>query len=64
MLLKQIPVSLFLKQIYKLGVKSFDAASINEVELVRNLFTKSKIYFMNPVKPVNSIKKAYFDFLV
>ena len=59
---KTNPSEFILKQIYKLGVKSFDAASINEVELVRNLFTKSKIYFMNPVKPVNSIKKAYFDF--
>jgi len=59
---KTNPCEFILKHIHKLGIKSFDAASINEVALIRNLFTKSKIYFMNPVKPVNSIKKAYFDF--
>ena len=59
---KANPSEFILKKIYELGIRSFDAASINEIKLVKSLFNNSKIYFMNPVKPRHSIKEAYYKY--
>ena len=50
-----------LKHIISSGIKNFDAASINEIELVRNLKSDAHIYFMHTVKSRNDISKAYFN---
>jgi ornithine decarboxylase len=50
-----------LKHIIKNGIKNFDAASINEIQLIRNLKPDAKIYFMHTVKSRNDISKAYYN---
>ena len=59
---KANPSEFILKIIYQMGLDSFDAASLNEIKTIRNLFSKSKIYFMNPVKSENSISQAYYKY--
>ncbi len=59
---KTNPSEFILKQIYELGLKSFDVASINEVKLIKTLFKNAQIFFMNPVKSRVAIKKAYFNY--
>ncbi len=44
------------------GVRSFDVASIAEVELVRTQKPKARLAFMHPVKSRAAITRAYFDF--
>ena len=48
-----------LRAIYHAGVRSFDAASIEEVRLVRRISKKARIYFMHPVKSPEAIREAY-----
>lgn len=54
------PDRLVLQTLYRNGVKSFDAASIEEVRLVRKAAPKAKIYFMHPVKAPEAVREAYF----
>ena len=61
---KTNPSKFILQKIYKLGVRSFDVASINEVKLIKNLFKNANIFFKNPIKPRYAIQKAYFDYFV
>ena len=44
------------------GVNSFDVASINEIQIIKNLNPKSKLYFMHTVKSKEDIKSAYFQY--
>ena len=37
-------------------------ASIGEIKAVKSLFSAAEIFFMNPIKPRNSIRQAYFNF--
>lgn len=53
------PDRLVLQTLWRSGVKSFDAASIDEVRLVRKTLPKAKIYFMHPVKAPEAIAEAY-----
>lgn len=53
------PDRLVLQTLWRNGVKSFDAASIEEVRLVRKMFPKATIYFMHPVKAPEAIAEAY-----
>lgn len=41
------------------GMKNFDAASIEEIRLVRRVAPKARIYFMHPIKAPESIREAY-----
>ena len=50
-----------LKHIIKNGIENFDAASINEIKLIRNLKSDAHIYFMHTVKSRNDISEAYFN---
>jgi ornithine decarboxylase len=43
------------------GVQAFDAASINEVRLIKKLFPNAPVYFMAPVKSRSAIREAYTD---
>jgi len=50
-----------LKHIIKNGIENFDAASINEIKLIRNLKSDAHVYFMHTVKSRNDISEAYFN---
>src|SRR5262249_33271604 len=41
------------------GMKNFDAASIDEIRLVRRIAPKARILFMHPVKAPEAIREAY-----
>lgn len=43
------------------GVRSFDVASIPEIELVRSVAPQARLAFMHPVKSRVAITQAYFD---
>ena len=61
---KSNPSRYILETIFNQGVTSFDVASINEVKIVKKLFPKANIFFMNPIKPKHSITEAYFKYNV
>ena len=50
-----------LRHIISHGIENFDAASINEIQLVRNLKPDAHIYFMHTVKCRNNISDAYYN---
>jgi ornithine decarboxylase len=50
-----------LKHIINNGIENFDAASINEIQLIRNLKPDAHIYFMHTVKNRNDISEAYYN---
>jgi ornithine decarboxylase len=43
------------------GVRSFDVASVHEIELVQKVAPGSRLAFMHPVKSRKAIAQAYFD---
>jgi len=50
-----------LKHIISNGIDHFDTASINEIQLIRNLKPDAYIYFMHTVKSRNDISEAYYN---
>ena len=50
-----------LKFILNNGIANFDAASVNEIKLIKSLDSKAHIYFMHTVKNRNDITEAYFN---
>ncbi len=50
-----------LKHIINNGIENFDAASINEILLIKNLKPNAHIYFMHTVKSRNDISEAYYN---
>jgi len=50
-----------LSHIINNGIENFDAASINEIQLIRSLKSDAHIYFMHTVKSRNDIAEAYFN---
>src|SRR6202000_1048718 len=59
---KANPSAWVIETLWDAGVRSFDVASIAEVELVRSLKPQARLAFMHPVKSRASITRAYFDF--
>lgn len=59
---KANPHPAVLKALARAGIDSFDAASINEIELVSREVPNAQIAFLHPVKPESSIRRAYYDF--
>ena len=51
-----------LKDLWSQGIKSFDVASLGEMEIVRNLLPTAKLHYTNTIKSHHCIKKAYYDF--
>jgi len=47
--------------LYEAGIRYFDAASIEEVRLVRRVAPSAHIHFMHTVKSREAIREAYFD---
>jgi ornithine decarboxylase len=58
---KTNPDKAILQIMAKNGMKSFDAASIDEVRLVKKAVPKATVYFMHPVKAPEAIREAYFE---
>lgn len=57
---KTNPEPLALRALFAEGVRSFDVASLAEIELVRRLFgDKAELFFMHPVKSRAAIREAY-----
>lgn len=59
---KANPSPWVLDELWQSGVRSFDVASIKEIELVHSRFPQATLAFMHPVKNRNAISRAYFDF--
>ena len=53
-----------LKIIYNTGIKFFDVASLEEVNLISGLFDDAQIYFMHPIKSRFAIRESYFKYNV
>lgn len=58
---KANPAPYVLSGLSKAGITSFDAASVAEIELVKQHCPGAHIAFMHPVKSRNAIEQAYFD---
>ena len=51
-----------IKYIEASGINRFDVASINEIKLIKKIFSKARAYYMNTVKSREHIKEAYFGY--
>lgn len=59
--IKTNPDPYVLKALYAQGVRHFDVASLQEVQLARKLFgAEANLYFMHTVKSRQAIREAYF----
>lgn len=58
------PDPIFLKAMYAGGVNCFDAASLSEIKLIRELLPFTSIYFMHPIKAPEAIFEAYHSYNV
>jgi len=58
---KTNPNEKILEHVINNGIENFDAASINEILLIKNLKKDAHIYFMHTVKSRNDISEAYFN---
>lgn len=56
---KANPDRTIIQTVYKSGMHTFDAASIEEVRLVRKAVPEARICFMHPVKAPEAIHEAY-----
>ena len=56
------PTEAVIRTLIKNGIANFDAASIDEIKLVKKISPEVKIYFMHTVKKEKSIEEAYFNF--
>lgn len=59
---KSNPNPVVIAQMWALGVRAFDVASLNEVKLVRGICPQAMLAFMHPVKSPAAIRAAYFDY--
>jgi ornithine decarboxylase len=51
-----------LDTLWEAGVRNFDAASLNEIQLIYNRFKGANLAFMHPVKNRNAIARAYHEY--
>lgn len=59
---KTNPHESVIRALVQAGMKSFDAASLEEVRLVRRISKKARIHFMHTVKSPEAIRAAYFEY--
>ena len=59
--IKTNPNEKVIKNIVDSGIERFDVASINEIKLIKKIFSKARIYYMNTVKSREHIREAYFE---
>ncbi len=58
---KANPHPAIIDAVWAAGVRSFDVASLNEIETVLARCPEARLAFMHPVKSRLAIRKAYFD---
>jgi ornithine decarboxylase len=58
---KANPSPWVISTLWESGVRSFDVASVPEIELVRSVAPEARLAFMHPVKSRAAITQAYFD---
>ena len=58
---KTNPNEKVIKHIGESGINRFDVASISEIKLIKKIFPKAHVYYMNPVKSREHIQEAYFN---
>ncbi|MFN3314591.1 MAG: type III PLP-dependent enzyme [Hyphomonas sp.] len=56
------PAPHVLDALWDAGIRSFDAASEREIELIHGRFPDARIAFLHPVKPRRAIRRAYHEF--
>jgi len=61
---KTNPNEKIIKQIIANGINEFDVASLNEIKLIKKIFSGAKLHFMHTIKSKESIASAYKDFKV
>jgi len=59
---KANPHPAIIDAVWAAGVRSFDVASLPEIELVAGRCPEARLAFMHPVKSRLAIRRAYFDF--
>ena len=59
---KTNPHESVIRALVQAGMKSFDAASLEEIRLVRRISKKARIHFMHTVKSPEAINRAYFEY--
>lgn len=59
---KANPAPHVLDALWEAGIRSFDAASEREIELIHGRFPGARIAFLHPVKPRSAIRRAYHEF--
>ena len=59
---KSNPSAWVIDTLYAAGMRWFDVASLNEVELIASRCPDATMAFMHPVKSRRAINKAYFDY--
>ena len=58
---KANPSRWVLETLWREGVRSFDVASVSEIERVQAVAPEARLAFMHPVKSRAAISRAYFD---
>ena len=59
---KTNPNEKVIKHIGDSGIERFDVASINEIKLIKKIFPKARVYYMNTIKSREHIHEAYFNY--
>ena len=59
---KANPSAWVIQTLWDNGVRSFDVASIPEIELVRAVAPEARLAYMHPVKSRSAIRRAYHEF--
>ena len=59
---KSNPEPAVIKAIYEAGLRNFDVASLNEVELISKFCPNSRLCFNHPVKSFEAIRDSYFKY--
>ncbi|MEQ9504634.1 MAG: type III PLP-dependent enzyme [Hyphomonas sp.] len=59
---KANPAPHVLDALWEGGIRSFDAASEKEIQLIHGRFPEARIAFLHPVKPRHAIKRAYENY--
>ena len=56
------PSTAILDPLYAAGIRDFDVASLEEVQLIRNRYPDASAYVMAPFQPVGAYETAYHEF--
>lgn len=59
---KANPSPWVLRTLYEAGIRHYDTASVQEMELVSRYCPGAQMHFMHPVKSRAAIERAYFEF--